>query len=102
MEELQKIKDQLNRIESKQNGEYARMEKKIDTHVEEDKNVYVEIREFHMRMEPVLKAFENKKIVRMAIENETKTWVFYVKSGSTLAIGAMALWAMIRFIFFSK
>lgn len=108
-DELVKIKEQLDRMESKQNGEYIKMDKEIkdnkkiaDDHILEDKQVHNEIRDFHKRMEPVLIAFDNKRVVRMAIEEETKTWVFYVTSITKFGLFLTGAYAVVKFIFFRQ
>lgn len=64
--------------------------KKFDEHAESD-------RLFQEEMLPVLNAFKNKKIVRMAIEEETKTWVFYVKSVTSFAVAMAGMWAILKY-----
>lgn len=62
---------------------------KMESHYQSDAD-------FQTRMEPVLRAFENKKVVSMVIEEETKTLVFYVKSVTSFAVFLASVWYIIK------
>ena len=51
---------------------------------------------FQERAEPMLQAFENKKIVRAVVEKETKTITFYATSALTIGALLTGIWALIK------
>lgn len=51
------------------------------------------------RMEPMIQAFENKKIVKMAFNTETKTLTFWVTTLTTWGVGLWAIVSAIRWLF---
>lgn len=70
----------------------------LSGHFKEDTDFKVLMIAQFERMEPMVKAFENKKIVRMALNEETKTIVFWVKSVGSIALAITSLWAFIKYI----
>ena len=80
-------------------GQLVIIQEHLKTQDEHLKKQDKTIANFEKRMEPVLKAFENKKIIRMAIEQETKTWVFYTTSVITFGAFLTGVWAIVKFIF---
>lgn len=78
-------------------------------HVQDDKKQFEEIKksindmsvemsDFHTRMEPVMKAFEDNNIYKMTLKKETGTLVFYTKSALTVGALLTAVWAIIKYL----
>lgn len=91
-EELKKIKDQLDRMESKQNGDYLRTErrvedaeKKIEEHRKEDNETHAQVREQLRRLDPMIKLFEENKIVKARLSKDAKTIILY--AGGLITLG---------------
>lgn len=67
-------------------------------HFEDDRKNFAAITEFHRRMEPVLKVFEDNKIVSMKLKNDTNTLLLYGQTVLTAGAILAGLWAIIKFI----
>lgn len=72
-------------------------QKNFDAHLLEDKAFQTEIRQQFDRMEPMIRAFENRRIVKMAFDTETSTLYIYAKRFVTIGGAVALLWAAIKY-----
>lgn len=60
-------------------------------------NMQTEMSDFHTRMEPVMRAFEENNIYKMTLKKDTGTLVFYTKSALTMGVLITSIWAIIKY-----
>jgi len=110
-DEIRSIKDTLKeitaqnaelfKISSKLNGHYVDLENRTKKH----ENYHVILDEkldriiaFQERSEPMVKIFEDNKIVKMKFDGWFKTMTFYTTEGSKIAVFILGTWSMILWL----
>lgn len=68
------------------------------THDESDTKIHSEMRKFIVRMEPVIKVFEDNKIAEAVIENKTKKITFYIREATTIGTMILVIWGIIKYV----
>jgi len=67
-------------------------------HEKKDTDFQIEIKKQFERMEPMVRAFENKRIVRMSLQEDTKTITFYVTSITSVGVFLLGIWSIIKYL----
>lgn len=66
-------------------------------HFKNDETFQFEIKKQFDRMEPMIQAFENRRIVKMAFDTETSTLYIYAKRFVTIGGAIILAWTTIKY-----
>lgn len=78
-------------IEKYVNGGIRGMKEDLLKHSADDKA-------FQDRLEPVIKVFEDNKVVKAVLETETKKITFYIREITTIGVFLVGVWGIIKII----